>query len=158
MGDDVLFGLLRLSFGVIPFRRTHFVLLHWVGPKTKRVRRGKLNARANRMAKMLEPWGIKLELKGAEQITVANIIHRVKNIVTVDGEEDDAGEVIEQKLIEEFNRALEEEEKAKQRQRSNSRKQIRQLDSKLVDGKTMNILKSRRIDIAPQSKEPQENG
>merc|ERR1711951_289031 len=110
MGDnDVLFGLLRLSFGVMPYRRTHFVLLHWVGPKTKNVKRGKLNARAERMAKMLEPWGIKLELKGADQITVANIIHRVRNIVVVDG---DAEELIEQKLIEEFNKALAEEEKA----------------------------------------------
>jgi len=110
--NDVLFGLLRLSFGVMPYRRTHFVLLHWVGPKTKIVKRGKLNARADRMAKMLTPWGIKLELKGAEQITVANIIHRVRNIVVVDGDEEDPEEVIEQKLIEEFNKALAEEEKA----------------------------------------------
>jgi len=113
--NDVLFGLLRLSFGEMPYRRTHFVLLHWVGPKTKNVKRGKLNARAERMAKMLEPWGIKLELKGAEQITVANIIHRVRNIVVVDGGDDeDPEEVIEQKLIEEFNKALAEEESANQ--------------------------------------------
>lgn len=110
--DNVLFGLLRLSFGVMPYRRTHFILLHWVGPKTKNVKRGKLNARAEAMSKMLEPWGIKLELKGAEEITVANIIHRVRNIVVVDGDENDPEEVTEQKLIEEFNRALEEEEKA----------------------------------------------
>lgn len=110
--DTVLFGLLRLSFGVMPYRRTHFVLLHWIGPKCKRVKMGKLNARAERMAKMLEPWGIKLELKGSEEITVANIIHRVRNIVVVDGDEEDPEEVIEQKLIEEFNKALAEEEKA----------------------------------------------
>jgi len=110
--DTVLFGLLRLSFGVMPYRRTHFVLLHWVGPKTKNVKRGMLNARADRMAKMLEPWGIKLELKGADEITVENIIHKVRSIVVVDGEEEDPEEIIEQRLIEEFNKALEEEENA----------------------------------------------
>jgi len=110
--DTVLFGLLRLSFGVMPYRRTHFVLLHWVGPKTKNVKRGMLNARAEKMAKMLEPWGIKLELKGADEITVENIIHKVRSIVVVDGEEEDPEEIIEQRLIEEFNKALEEEENA----------------------------------------------
>jgi len=109
---DVLFGILRLSFGVVPYRRTHFVLLHWVGPKVNRIKRGTLNARAEHMAKLLEPWGIKLELKGAEQITVENIIRRVRKIVVVDGHESDPEEIIEQRLIDEFNAAMKEEEAA----------------------------------------------
>merc|ERR550532_1164191 len=110
--DKVLFGLLRLSFGEMPFRRTHFVMLHWVGPDVKRVKRGKLNAKANDMARMLEPWNIKLELKGKQDVSVENIIHKVREIVVVDGHEEDPEELQEQLLIEEFEKALAEEEKA----------------------------------------------
>lgn len=110
--NEVLFGLLRMSFGVVPYRRSHFVMFTWVGPKLKRVKRGKLIARKPRMYEMLQPHNIQLELINIEQVTVENIITRVRNIVTIDGEDDESAEIAEAKLIEEFEKALAEEEAA----------------------------------------------
>jgi len=110
--NEVLFGLLRMSFGVVPYRRSHFVMFTWVGNKIKRVKRGKLIAKKPRMYEMLQPHNIHIELINIDQVTVENIITRVRNIVTIDGEDDESAEIVEAKLIEEFEKALAEEEAA----------------------------------------------
>jgi len=110
--EKVIFGLLRMSFGVIPYRRNHFVMLMWVGPKVPRIKRGKQCARRPQMYEMLQPHNIQIELERPDQVTVENIITRVRKIVTIDGEEDESAEIQEAKLMEDFEAALREEEEA----------------------------------------------
>eukprot|EP00494_Astrolonche_serrata_P033012 UN33281 len=92
--DQVLFALLRMSFGVTPYRRTHVVLLHWIGPEVKHVKRGKLNANAPNMHNLLKPFGICLQLGRKDEITVENIITRVRKLIVIDGGKDEPTEVI----------------------------------------------------------------
>jgi len=108
--DQVYFGLLRMSFGVTPYRRSHTVMIHWVGPKVNRIKRGKLSAKAAFMANLLLPYGVTIQLGNIEEVTVENIITRVRKIVNVDGHEDESPEIQDARLMEEFQKALAEEE------------------------------------------------
>jgi len=110
--EQVIFGLLRMSFGVIPYRRNHFVMLMWVGKKVQRIKRGKMAARRPNMYELLKPHNIQIELERPDQVTVENIITRVRKIVVIDGDEDESAEIQEAKLMEEFEAALREEEEA----------------------------------------------
>jgi len=108
--DRVLYGLIRMAFGVQPYRRTHYVMFHWVGEKTKIMQRGKWNSLVEPMAGMLCPFNITVQITRLEDMTVEDIILRVKKNVVVDGIEDE-GKDIEEVLLKQFKEALEEEEK-----------------------------------------------
>jgi len=109
--DQVYFGLLRMSFGVTPYRRCHIVMIHWVGPKVGPVKRGKLSSKAQYMSRMLLPYGVTIQLGHESEVTVQNIITRVRKTVVVDGHEDESPEIQDAHMMEEFQKALEEEEK-----------------------------------------------
>lgn len=108
--DRVLYGLIRMAFGVRPYRRTHYVMFHWVGEKTKIMQRGKWNALVDPMGAMLCPFNITVQITRLEDMTVEDIILRVKKNVVVDGLQDE-GKDIEEVLLKQFKDALEEEER-----------------------------------------------
>jgi len=108
---DVYFGLLRLSFGARPYRRSWVVMFHWTGPKVGVVKRGKLNAKKGDMSDLLRPYHVQISINSKEDVTVENVINRVRDIVVVDGiDEDGDGKVDENEIINAFRKALEEEE------------------------------------------------
>jgi len=109
--NDVLWGLIRLSFGVRPYRRSHWVMIHWTGPRTPAVKRGRLNAQYNRMDALLRPFGVALQFTRLEDFNVHTVIDRVRDIVVTDGDDDDDNELDKsKKLVEAFKAALEEEQ------------------------------------------------
>jgi len=105
--DKVLYGLVRMAFGVKPYRRTHYVFFHWIGEKTKIVKRGKWNSMVDGMTKLLRPFTITVEIKQFEDMTLKNIILMVKKYVIVDNIKD-AGNSVES-LFSQFQAAMEEE-------------------------------------------------
>jgi len=110
--NDVMWGLIRLSFGVRPYRRSHWVMIHWIGPRTPAVKRGRLNAQYNKMDALLRPFGVSLQFTRLEDFNVHNVIDKVRDIVVTDGyDDDDDGEQDKaRKLVEAYKAALEEEE------------------------------------------------
>merc|ERR1712130_973626 len=77
---------------------------------------GMWNAMSDSMAKLLTPWGIPIQVTSLEDMTVENVILRVKKYVVVDGKDDDMKDV-NMKLVKEFKDALEEETKKNQKKR-----------------------------------------
>jgi len=114
--DKVLYGLIRMAFGIQPYRRTHYVMFHWVGEKTKVMQRGKWNSMVDQMGGMLCPFNITVQITRLEDMTVEDIILRVKKNVVVDGLEDE-GKDIEEVLLQQFKDALAEEEKRNEAKR-----------------------------------------
>jgi len=108
--DKVLYGLLRMAFGVKPYRRTHYVFFHWVGEKTKIVMRGKWNSLVDGMSKMLRPFNITVQVNKFENMTLKDIILMVKKWVIVDNIKD-AGKNTVESLFNQFRAAMEEERK-----------------------------------------------
>jgi len=111
---NVLWGLIRLSFGVRPYRRSHWVMIHWTGPRVPNVKRGRMNAQYSKMDKLLRPFGVALSFNRHEEFTPKNLIERVREIVVTDGMDDEGPEDdadVNQLLYEQFKAALAEEEK-----------------------------------------------
>jgi len=109
--DHCVYGLLRMSFGVQPYRRTHIVQFQWVGPETKRIKRGQDMAKADNMARLLAPYGMTIQLGFKEHVNVENIIMRVRRVIDIDGDVEDDEELVRLRLIQEYQSALEEEQR-----------------------------------------------
>merc|ERR1712156_273413 len=74
-------------------------------------KRGKLNSKKGVMTEKLRPFNCAINLNHTEDVTVENVIHRVRNIVVVDGDDDDIADSNNSKMLEQFRAALEEEER-----------------------------------------------
>jgi len=108
---EVYFGLLRMSFGTQPYRRSWIVMFHWTGPGVGMVKRGKLNSKKGAMEEFLRPFSAVVTLNHIDDVTVENIITRCRNIFVVDGEDDDVADASNADMMKQFQAALEEEEK-----------------------------------------------
>jgi len=111
---NVLWGLIRLSFGVRPYRRSHWAMIHWTGPRCPNVKRGRKNAQYGKMDNLLRPFGVALSFNRLEEFTPKNLIVRVRKIVVTDGMDDEGPEdddAVNALLYEQFKAALAEEEK-----------------------------------------------
>jgi len=84
---DVLFGLLRMGFGVARLRRTKHVFIHFVGPNAGPVPRGRAatvrSAMEKEMAK-LAAFSISLELSSAQDLTLEAVIGRMRKSSVID--------------------------------------------------------------------------
>merc|ERR1712176_630623 len=109
--SEVYFGLLRMSFGKQPYRRSWTVMFHWTGPGVGLVKRGKLNAKKGKISEMLRPFSCAITLNQIEDVTVENVIQRARKIFVVDGDDDDDTEASNESMLAQFKAALEEEEK-----------------------------------------------
>jgi len=137
--DKVLYGLIRMAFGIQPYRRTHYVMFHWVGEKTKIMQRGKWNSMVDPMGAMLCPYNITVQITRLEDVTVEDIILRVKKNVVVDGMEDE-GTDIEEVLMKQFKEALEEEQKANEAKKKVLKADLEEKsDEKSEEGKQMSV-------------------
>jgi len=110
LADQVLYGLMRLSFGEGRFRRSHWVFFLWT-PDTmvtnaapnvrskKNVERMKYVSWQTQMQELLKPFGVTIVSETIQKVNLEDWIGRVRKSVVVDGE-----------LSEEaFNKALEAE-------------------------------------------------
>jgi len=140
--DQVYFGLLRMSFGVTPYRRCHTVMIHWVGPKVGPVKRGKLSSKAQYMSRMLLPYGVTIQLGHESEVTVQNIITRVRKTVVVDGHEDESPEIQDAHMMEEFQKALEEEE-----ERNKNAKKVLKADMSSADITTEDTVDEQKAQV-----------
>jgi len=115
---NVLWGLLRMSFGVRPYRRAHWVMIHWTGPRVPNVKRGKMNAKYGKMDQLLRPFNVPLSFNRLEDFTPRNTIERVREIVVTDGMDEEGpedDEQVNQLLYEQFKAALAEEQKVNEK-------------------------------------------
>jgi hypothetical protein len=105
--DQVLFGLLRMGFGVGKFRRVKWICLHWSGESVSPVKRGRANALKKDILKWLEPFSLTVSASDADEMTLETIIDKVKRTAVVDGGTADADE--DPFSMESFMKALREE-------------------------------------------------
>jgi len=128
-----------MAFGIQPYRRTHYVMFHWVGEKTKIMQRGKWNSMVDPMGAMLCPYNITVQITRLEDVTVEDIILRVKKNVVVDGMEDE-GKDVEEVLMKQFQEALKEEEKKNEAKKKVLKADMEQKsDEKSEEGKHMSV-------------------
>eukprot|EP00927_Polykrikos_kofoidii_P068136 TRINITY_DN63519_c0_g1_i1.p1 TRINITY_DN63519_c0_g1~~TRINITY_DN63519_c0_g1_i1.p1 ORF type:complete len:498 (-),score=88.89 TRINITY_DN63519_c0_g1_i1:149-1642(-) len=88
--DEVLFGLLRMSFGTGRLRRTKHVFLHICGAKVPAVRRGQLALLRQSMKEALSSFAfcsVNFFDASAEDITLEAVVERVRRAVVVDDKE-----------------------------------------------------------------------
>lgn len=110
---DVLFGLLRMGFGVGRLRRTKHVFVQAIGAKVSAFQKGKLGALKPKMEKALGQFALcscSIEYADSEDFTVEDVIERVRQAAIIDDEEiegDKAGKNIFS--VEHFREALREE-------------------------------------------------
>jgi len=95
-GDLVMFGLLRLSFGIGRLKRTKFVFVHLIGPRVSAVKRGQYNAVTSAMEKALKHYAntsLSLFDMTPEGLQLEVVINRVRKACVVDDAnlEGDAG-------------------------------------------------------------------
>jgi len=87
MPTDVLFGLLRLPFGIGRLRRVKFVFVHAIGEDTPAVRRGRLSTLRPKMRQALSKFAecpVTMEVTRCGDLTVENVVEKVRRSVCVD--------------------------------------------------------------------------
>ena len=107
--DEVMYGLMRLSFGSGKFKRSHWVYFLWTPDSmTHEYKKGRLRMKYvsynGEMQRLLAPWTVSLTVEHKEKVTIKDWIMRVKKTVVVDGADEAFSE-------EAFKKALEEERK-----------------------------------------------
>eukprot|EP00928_Gymnodinium_smaydae_P018243 TRINITY_DN16950_c0_g1_i2.p1 TRINITY_DN16950_c0_g1~~TRINITY_DN16950_c0_g1_i2.p1 ORF type:complete len:478 (-),score=77.40 TRINITY_DN16950_c0_g1_i2:339-1748(-) len=111
--DAVMFGMLRMGFGVGRLRRTKYVFVHATGAAVTAVTRGKLGALRAVMQDALRKvinFSVALEIKNAEELTLEDVIERIRKAAAID--DDDIGPDVASKSaisLEDYYKALEEE-------------------------------------------------
>lgn len=105
--DQVLFGLLRMGFGVGKFRRVKWICLHWSGESVSPVKRGRANATKKDVLKALEPFSLTISASDHDEMSLESIIEKVKRTAVVDGGDADTDE--DPYSLESFMKALREE-------------------------------------------------
>lgn len=88
--DTVLFGLLRLGFGVGRLRRNKWVFVHGVGAKAGAVQRAKLATARPQMQEVIRGYAVlttMLEIVDLQDLNVENVIDRVRRAAVIDDQE-----------------------------------------------------------------------
>eukprot|EP01006_Ploeotia_vitrea_P023649 TRINITY_DN561_c0_g1_i1.p1 TRINITY_DN561_c0_g1~~TRINITY_DN561_c0_g1_i1.p1 ORF type:complete len:396 (+),score=94.09 TRINITY_DN561_c0_g1_i1:31-1188(+) len=81
--DQVVYGLLRLAFGTGTFRRTKWVFVHWIGPNTPPVKKGKASSVVGEMQEKLIHT-VSVQLNDKSDLEPANFIATLKPKLVVD--------------------------------------------------------------------------
>jgi hypothetical protein len=85
--DLVMFGLLRLGFGVGRLKRTKYAFVHLIGPKVSAVKRGRINAVRPAMEAALKKFAncsVAFSDLAAEDLSLEGVIERVRQVSVVD--------------------------------------------------------------------------
>lgn len=88
--NEVLFGALRMSFGVGRLRRTKWVFVHFVGPSVPAFQRGKAASNRQNIEKLIAKelsWSVAMEVDTPEDFTEVNVVNQVRRAAEVDDEE-----------------------------------------------------------------------
>jgi len=114
--DEVLFGLVRMGFGSGRFRRTYWLFVHWIGPNTPTVKKGRDNANVDAMKTLCRPFACAIAANDMDEIELVAVIERMRSSVVV---EKGAGENAESEgkdllSLDAFKTALKEEQEAEQ--------------------------------------------
>jgi len=111
--DEVLFGLVRMGFGSGRFRRTYWLFVHWIGPKTPTVKKGRDNANVGEMEKMCRPFACSITANDMDEIELVAVIDRMRSSVVVEkGAGEDAEKAEDALSLAAFQAALKEEQEA----------------------------------------------
>ena len=110
--NKVLFGVLRMAFGTGRFRRTKRIFFHWTGDECGAVTKGKANAMAGDLQKMLGPVNADTKLNGAEDASLAAVLAKVEKVFVVDNINLPPSEQKKGLTQEDYVAALQEEQKA----------------------------------------------
>jgi hypothetical protein len=111
---EVLFGLLRMSFGTGVFRRTKFVLVHWSGDEVPALKRGHMNAQEEAIRRIIGPVNISHFATTLDELKLEDLIEKIKAKVVLDGESSE-GE-LDLYSLEKFMVAVEEDSEALKRE------------------------------------------
>jgi hypothetical protein len=111
---EVLFGLLRMSFGTGVFRRTKFVLVHWSGDEVPALKRGHMNAQEEAIRRIIGPVNISHFATTLDELKLEDLIEKIKAKVVLDGESSE-GE-LDLYSLEKFMVAVEEDGEALKRE------------------------------------------
>eukprot|EP00929_Paragymnodinium_shiwhaense_P008386 TRINITY_DN11233_c0_g1_i2.p1 TRINITY_DN11233_c0_g1~~TRINITY_DN11233_c0_g1_i2.p1 ORF type:complete len:580 (-),score=115.70 TRINITY_DN11233_c0_g1_i2:453-2192(-) len=110
---EVLFGVLRMGFGIGRFRRTKYVFVRFIGSASSAVQRG-IASQAHPVArKQFDPYcsiSIDMEVSDSEEFSEEEVVKRVNRLTTVDydGLAHDSATRVDF-TVEAFREALEEE-------------------------------------------------
>lgn len=88
--DKVLFGLIRMEFGVGRLKREKFVFVHAVGQNTQVATRAKSFEDAARMKQLVEEYvdvAVEMQVKDASELNDAEVIARVLKAAILDRDE-----------------------------------------------------------------------
>lgn len=88
--DQVLCGLVRMGFGTGKFRRTKWVSIWWVGSKVSAVKKGQmLGSGKDQVIRKINSGGITLEGATVDDVSVDEVIDKVKRSAIIDGDDVD---------------------------------------------------------------------
>lgn len=104
---EILFGLIRMGFGIGRFRRTKYIGLSYTGPKVGIVKKAKATGARTAMKAKLGAVSIDLEVSDSGDLTLTSIIEKIKRATAVDGDgaDGDSSDI----TVDSFLKALEEE-------------------------------------------------
>lgn len=125
----VLFGVLRLSFGYGDASRSHadvtkHVFVHWVGPGVGAVRRGRWNARLQDASKLVASYAtvaFKREAHRLQDLDLREVISEVRRLTVVDRRAASGGVAAAHICVEEYIKALDEEQRRRNAARQGRR-------------------------------------
>ena len=126
--------MLRMGFGTGRFRRTKYIFVHWSGyalavsilcldgasvnsvfahcsDAVEPLKRGKANSYRRQASEYLAPWSIDMSATSLDQITVEEVIDKVRRATRVDGGDEESKER-DPLSIDAFMDALKEEQEA----------------------------------------------
>ena len=108
--DKVMFGLLRLGFGLGHFRRVKWIAITFVGSNVGAVKRGQLVSKKSDMEQLMKPHQVSLEFQGADDFTLQNVVEKVTPFIVADDITLKGGKGKQTKVtLEDFQNALAEE-------------------------------------------------
>lgn len=111
--DMVLFGLIRMVFGVGRLRRTKHVFVHAIGKMVPAVERGKLAQKRPKMRALVNEFAqisVEMEVEDETMLTDEEVVERVRKAAIIDDENvggDEAGKSVF--TVEHFREAVREE-------------------------------------------------
>jgi len=85
--DIVMFGLLRLVFGVGRLKRTKYAFVHLIGPQVSAVKRGRINAVRPSVEAAFKEFAnstVAFYDLGADDLSLEGVIERVRHVSVVD--------------------------------------------------------------------------
>lgn len=110
--DKLLFGIVRMAFGVGRFRRSKHIFFMWAGDAVGAVQKARAGAQQQDIVKLVGPCNAEIRLMGKADLSPEAIIAKVKSAFVVDNINLPAGEVKKAFSTDEYILALQEEQKA----------------------------------------------